>query len=72
METLRIKAKELLENKSVQVIIGYGEGTAKQVRAVFIRDPEKTNTLILMSVVRKTSRYIFRSPKLKSSENQAL
>lgn len=46
MEALRKKAKELLENKTVQVVIGYEEGTAKRVRAAFVRDPNKTDKLV--------------------------
>lgn len=46
MENVRKKAKELLESKSVNVIIGYGEGSDNLTRPVFIRKPELTSQLI--------------------------
>jgi ferredoxin len=46
MEELRIKAKELLESKSVNVVIGYGEGRGNTVKAIFVRKPEDVNKLI--------------------------
>jgi ferredoxin len=46
MDALRKKARELLENKTVQVVIGYESGTDNNVRAAFITDPDKTDKLI--------------------------
>jgi ferredoxin len=46
MDNLIKRAKELLENKSVQVVIGYEAGTAGAVRPAFISDPEKAGRLI--------------------------
>ncbi|MFA5780939.1 MAG: 4Fe-4S dicluster domain-containing protein [Bacteroidales bacterium] len=46
MESIRKKAKELLEKNAVQVIIGYGEGLDKSVSAIFVRKPENAETLI--------------------------
>ena len=46
MDNLRKRAKELLENKSVQVVIGYETGTTGVVRPAFITDPEKSGRLI--------------------------
>ncbi len=46
METLRNKARELLASKTVQVVIGYGRGSAGAARAVFIRDPRQADGLI--------------------------
>jgi ferredoxin len=40
------KAKELLENKSVQVVIGYGEGSNGKTQAIFVRNPEQADKLI--------------------------
>ena len=40
------KAKELLENKTVQVIIGFGEGSFGKTRAIFVRDPAQADKLI--------------------------
>ncbi len=46
MDNLRQKAKELLESKTVNLVIGYENGTNGKARAVFITDPEKTGKLI--------------------------
>jgi formate dehydrogenase subunit beta len=46
MEELRKRAKQLIENKEVDVIIGYGEGYGKSVKAVFIRKPDDVDKLI--------------------------
>jgi ferredoxin len=46
MEALRQRAKELLESKTVQAVIGYETGTGNNVRAAFITDPAKTGKLI--------------------------
>ena len=46
MDNLKNKAKELLENKSVNVVIGYSEGSDNSVRAAFITKPEDIQNLI--------------------------
>ncbi len=46
MNSLVTRAKELLESRRADVIIGFGEGSAGSVRAVFITDPSKTGRLI--------------------------
>lgn len=46
MESLRKKAKELLEKNTVQIIIGYSEGSDNSVMAVFVRKPEDAEKLI--------------------------
>jgi formate dehydrogenase subunit beta len=47
MEELRKKARELLENGTAQVVIGYARGsTAEKVRAVFVCSPQQTQELI--------------------------
>lgn len=46
MESIRKKAKELLESKQVQVIIGYEKGTSNKSRAAFIKDPAQVDRLI--------------------------
>ena len=43
---LKKNARELLESGSVAVIIGYGEGSAGNVRPVFILKPENTDQLV--------------------------
>lgn len=49
MDDIRKKAKELLESHAVDVIIGYGEGTAGKVRAIFPRTAEDVEKLIFDS-----------------------
>ncbi|MFH0864901.1 MAG: 4Fe-4S binding protein [Bacteroidota bacterium] len=46
MDKVREKAKELLESKTVNVIIGFEEGTKNRVRPVFITKPEDAGKLI--------------------------
>jgi len=46
MDDLRKKAKELLTENKVGVVIGYGQGSSGRARAVFIKDPDKTDQLI--------------------------
>ena len=46
MNNLITRAKELLENKSVQVIIGYESGPTGVARPAFITDPSKAEALI--------------------------
>jgi len=46
MNNLIAKAKELLESKSVQVVIGYEAGPTGLARPVFITDPLKADKLI--------------------------
>jgi ferredoxin len=46
MELLRAKARELLENGVVKLIIGYGTGPEDSVRAIFIKKPADSERLI--------------------------
>jgi ferredoxin len=46
MDNLVMRAKELLENKTVQVVIGYEAGPTGVIRPAFISDPEKAGKLI--------------------------
>jgi ferredoxin len=46
MDSLIKRAKDLLENKTVQVVIGYESGPTGKVRPSFISDPEKAGKLI--------------------------
>lgn len=46
MESIRKKAKELLEGNVVQLIIGYENGTSNKVRAAFIKDASQVDKLI--------------------------
>jgi len=46
MDSVKKKAKELLESGTVKVVIGYGQGTENAVRPVFITDAAQTDSLI--------------------------
>ena len=46
MDNLVRRAKELLENKTVQVVIGYEAGPTGVIRPAFITDPDKAGKLI--------------------------
>lgn len=46
METIKQKAKELLESGDVKVVIGYGEGTDNTTRAIFVRKAADADQLI--------------------------
>ena len=46
MNNLITRAKELLENKTVQVVIGYEAGPTGLARPAFITDPAKAEKLI--------------------------
>jgi ferredoxin len=46
MDNLVKRAKELLENKTVQVVIGYEAGPTGVIRPAFITDPEKAGRLV--------------------------
>lgn len=46
MSNVATKAKELLESKEVQVVIGYEAGPTGVIRPAFITDAAKTNSLI--------------------------
>jgi ferredoxin len=47
MNSLITRAKELLQNKTVQVVIGYEAGTTGAARPAFITDPLNADKLIL-------------------------
>lgn len=46
MESLRKKARELLESGAVSMVVGFQEGSSNKVRALFARKPEDCNKLI--------------------------
>jgi ferredoxin len=46
MDNLVNRAKELLENKTVQVVIGYESGPTGVIRPAFITDPDKAVRLV--------------------------
>jgi len=46
MDSLRNKAKELLDSKAVQVVVGYENGSKDKIRAAFITDATQINRLV--------------------------
>ena len=46
MESLKNKTRELLDAKTVQVVIGYGRGSGGAARAIFVRDARQANELV--------------------------
>ena len=47
MEALRNKAKELLADGTVKVVIGYGKGTGGAARPIFVRSADKVHDLVV-------------------------
>ena len=43
---LRAKAKELLASKQVDIVIGYGPTETGEIGAVFVTDPDRTDSLV--------------------------
>ena len=72
MEALRKKARELLESKAVQVVIGYGEGSGGRARAVFIRQPDKADGLILDDRCRANLSVYLVKPEVKALGKAAI
>ena len=49
MNELIQKAKNLLESNAVQVVIGYGKGSADKTRAIFLTKPDECDQLLFDS-----------------------
>jgi ferredoxin len=49
MDELRTRAKELLENHEVQLVIGFENGTGNKTRAAFIDNPNEVDKLVFDS-----------------------
>lgn len=69
---LRMKARQLLETRAVQVIIGYGEGPQKSARAVFVRDPKEADRLIMDERCRQNLAVYLRKPEVRRMGKPAL
>lgn len=65
MQALHQRAKELLESGRVQVVIGYGNGTAKRVRPVFIRKAEDVGKLVWDDRCRQNLTVYLNKPEIK-------
>ncbi|MBM4278276.1 MAG: 4Fe-4S ferredoxin [Deltaproteobacteria bacterium] len=66
-EKLRQKARELLESKAVDLVIGFGEGSLPlRVSPVFIRNPHEVDRLVWNSFCRQNlSTYLHKFKSLK-------
>jgi ferredoxin len=62
---LRIKAKELLTTKKVDVIIGYGTVETNTVNAVFITDPNDAEKLVWNDECKSNLTVYLRRPEIK-------
>lgn len=72
MEALRNKARELLAAKTVQVVIGYGRGSAGAARAVFIREPSQVDTLVFDDSCRQNLAVYLMKPEVRKLGRAAL
>ncbi len=72
IEVLRNRARRLLESRAVSVIIGYGEGPQKSVRAVFVRDPKEAGRLIMDDRCRQNLAVYLRKPEVRKMGKPAL
>ena len=49
MEQLQKKAKELLSNKELDLIIGYTSINEQETKPIFIKDPDEASKLVFNS-----------------------
>ena len=72
MEQLRKKARELLESGAVQTVIGYGEGSGRKARAVFIQKPDQADRLILDERCQQNLAVYLLKPEVKNLGKPAI
>lgn len=73
MQELRVKAKDLLAAGTVQVVIGYGEGSDKyRARAVFVRKPDQAEVLICDDRCKQNLAVYLTKPEIKTLGKPAL
>jgi ferredoxin len=72
MDNLVKRAKELLENKTVQVVIGYEAGPTGVIRPAFITDPEKTGRLIFNELCVQNLAVYLTKPEVKKMGRMAV
>ena len=65
MVALQQKAKELLESGRAKVVVGYGKGSGKRVRPVFIRNTEDVSALIWDQRCRQNLSVYISKPEVK-------
>ena len=72
MEALKNKAREWLDSQTVQLVIGYGQGSGDSVRAVFVHDPGQVETLLFNSCCRQNLAVYLLKPEIKKMGKAAL
>ena len=72
MIELTQKAKSLLESNTVQVVIGYGKGSADKTRAVFLTNPEDCDQLIFDSRCVQNLAVYLTKPEIKKMGKPAI
>ena len=72
MNSLANRAKELLENKTVQVVIGYETGPTGIARPAFITNPSKTDLLIYDERCVQNLAVYLTKPEVKSLGKMAI
>ena len=72
MEALKNKAREWLDSRTVQLVIGYGQGSGDSVRAVFVHDPGQVETLLFDSRCRQNLAVYLLKPEVKKMGKAAL
>jgi len=70
----RSRAKELLQDGSVKMVIGYGEGTtATRRRPIFITNPDDTDRLVLDAACKTNlAGYLLREGLLADQKSVAI
>ena len=72
MEALQSKARELLAAKTVQLIIGFGQGSGTSRRAVFIREASQAGRLVFDGECRQNLAVYLMKPEVKKLGKAAL
>jgi len=71
-EEIRKQARELLESGASNVVIGYGNGSVKNVRPVFIRKPDEADRLIFDERCTQNLAVYLLKPEVKSFGKSAI
>ncbi|MBN2346515.1 MAG: 4Fe-4S dicluster domain-containing protein [Candidatus Aminicenantes bacterium] len=72
MKALQDKARELLAGGAVQVVIGYGRGSAAAARAVFVREASAVDALVLDETCLQNLAVYLRKPEVRRLGKAAL
>ena len=72
MDALKNKARELLAANAVQVVIGYGRGSAGAARAIFVRDPRLAAGLVFDDTCKQNLAVYLLKPEVRKLGKAAL